>query len=174
MYFSKCCFWKPLEATLKRDVSDFLSSHAVLEPWTFSRSLGLSLVISSELLPKRSPQYTWCDGNKTQLQGLLLQFHGSYRRASQAVNADSGCAGVQGVRIVPVTRPLIVLALGGSDGKEAVYNAGDPGLIPGSGRYSGEGNGNPLQCSCLGNSMDRRAWQATIHGVTKESDMTFS
>ena len=63
---------------------------------------------------------------------------------------------------------------GGSDGKESVYNAGDPGLIPGSGRYSGEGNGNPLQCSCLGNSMDRRAWQATIHGVTKESDMTFS
>ena len=90
------------------------------------------------------------------------------------MNADSGCAGVQGVRIVPVTCPLIVLALGGSDGKESVYNAGDPGLIPGSGRYSGEGNGNPLQCSCLGNSMDRRAWQATIHGVTKESDMTFS
>ena len=71
------------------------------------------------------------------------------------MNADSGCAGVQGVRIVPVTRPLIVLALGGSDGKEAVYNAGDPGLIPGSGRLPKEGYGNLLQYSCLENSMDR-------------------
>ena len=52
---------------------------------------------------------------------------------------------------------------GGSDGK--AYNAGDTGLIPGSGRSSGEGNGNPLQYSCLGNPMDRRAWWATVHGV---------
>ena len=40
-------------------------------------------------------------------------------------------------------------------------------LIPGLGRYPGEGNGNPLQYSCLGNLMDREAWQATVHGVTK-------
>ena len=40
-------------------------------------------------------------------------------------------------------------------------------LIPGSGRSSGERNGNPLQCSCLGNPMDRGAWRATVHGVTK-------
>ena len=44
---------------------------------------------------------------------------------------------------------------------------GDPGLIPGSGRSPGEGNGNPLQYSCLGNPMDRGAWWATVHGVTK-------
>ena len=49
---------------------------------------------------------------------------------------------------------------------------GEPGLIPGSGRSSGEGNGNPLQCSCLGNPMDRGAWQAAVYGVTKELDMT--
>ena len=55
---------------------------------------------------------------------------------------------------------------GGSDGKESACNVGDLGLIPGSGRSSGEGNGNPLQYSCLGNSMDRGAWQATVHGVT--------
>ena len=49
---------------------------------------------------------------------------------------------------------------------------GDAGLIPGSGRPPGEGNGNPIQYSCLGNPMDRGAWWATVHGVTKESDMT--
>ena len=51
-------------------------------------------------------------------------------------------------------------------------NAGDVGSIPGSGRSPGEGNGNPLLYSCLGNPRDRGAWQATIHGVTEESDMT--
>ena len=49
---------------------------------------------------------------------------------------------------------------------------GELGLIPGSGRSPGEGNGNPIQCSCLGNPMDRGAWQAAVHGVTKELDMT--
>ena len=47
---------------------------------------------------------------------------------------------------------------GGSDGKASAYNAGDPGLIPGSGRSSGEGNSNPHQYSCLENPMDRGAW----------------
>jgi len=47
---------------------------------------------------------------------------------------------------------------GGSDGKESAYSAGDPGLIPGSGRSPGEGNGNPLLYSWLKNSMDRGAW----------------
>jgi len=51
-------------------------------------------------------------------------------------------------------------------------NAGDMGLIPGLGRSPGEGNGNPLQYSCLGNPMHRGTWQVTIHGVTKESDWT--
>ena len=49
-------------------------------------------------------------------------------------------------------------------------NVGDLDLIPGSGRSPGEGNGNPLQYSCLENPMDRGAWQATVHGVIKESD----
>ena len=56
---------------------------------------------------------------------------------------------------------------GGSDGKASAYNAGDSGSIPGSQRSPGEGNGNPLQYSCLENSMDRGAWWATVHGVTK-------
>ena len=54
-----------------------------------------------------------------------------------------------------------------SSGKESACKAGDMGPIPGSGRSHGEGNGNPLQYSCLENSMDREAWQATVHGVTK-------
>ena len=61
---------------------------------------------------------------------------------------------------------------GGSDDKESACNAGDLGLIPGSGRSPGEGNGNPLQYSCLENPMDRGAWQATVHGVTKNQDTT--
>ena len=61
---------------------------------------------------------------------------------------------------------------GGSDSKEYACNEGDSGLIPGSERSPGEGNDNPLQYSCLGNPMDRGAWQATVHGITKESDMT--
>ena len=51
-------------------------------------------------------------------------------------------------------------------------NAGDPGSIPGTGRSLGEGNGNPLQYSCLGNPTDRGAWWTTVLGVTKELDTT--
>ena len=58
-----------------------------------------------------------------------------------------------------------------SDGKASACNAGDPGSIPGLERSSGEGNGNPLQYSCLENSMDRGAWWATVHGVA-ELDIT--
>ena len=55
-------------------------------------------------------------------------------------------------------------------GKEFTCNARDPGSILGSGRFPGEGNGNPLRYSWLGNPMDRGAWRATVHGVEK-SDM---
>ena len=61
---------------------------------------------------------------------------------------------------------------GGSDSKESACNAGDLGLIPGSGRSLGEGNGNPLQYSCLENPMDRGAWWATVYGITKSWTLT--
>ena len=59
--------------------------------------------------------------------------------------------------------------------KNSPAKAGDTGntvSITGQGRSPGAGNGNPLQCSCLGNPMDRGAWQATVHGAAKGSDMT--
>ena len=66
----------------------------------------------------------------------------------------------------------------GSDGKASVYNVEDPGLILGSGRSPGEGNGTPLQYYCLENPMDGGAWQATVHGVAKSwtrlSEFTFT
>ena len=60
-----------------------------------------------------------------------------------------------------------VCMYGGSDSKVSAYNVGDPDLIPGSGRYPEEGNGNPLQYSCLENSMDRGAWWAIVHRVAE-------
>ena len=67
--------------------------------------------------------------------------------------------------------PLVVQLL-----KESTCNAGGPCSTPGSGRFPGEGNGNPLQYSCLENPMDREAWHATLHGIekgrTRLSDLT--
>ena len=66
----------------------------------------------------------------------------------------------------------------GSDGKASAYNVGDPGSISGSGKSPGEGNGNPLQYSCLEKPKDGGAWQATVHGVAKSQtrlrDFTFT
>ena len=60
---------------------------------------------------------------------------------------------------------------GSSDGKASACNAGDLGSIPGSGRSPGEGNGNPVQYSCLENPMDQRAWWASVHGVAKSQTL---
>ena len=56
---------------------------------------------------------------------------------------------------------------GSSAGKQSACNAGNPGSIPGLGRSPGEGNGYPLQYSCLENPMDREAWRATVHGICR-------
>ena len=63
--------------------------------------------------------------------------------------------GLQGVRGFP----------GGSDGKESACNVGDPGSVPGSGRSPEEGNGYPIQFSCLKNPMDRGTWRLIVHGI---------
>ena len=59
---------------------------------------------------------------------------------------------------------------GGFDSKESACSAGDVGLIPGLERSPGEGNGHPLQYSCLENPIDRGAWQSAVHGVTKSQN----
>ena len=69
--------------------------------------------------------------------------------------------------VLLITYMIYVQFPGGSDGKASACNAGDPGSIPESGSSPGEGNGNPLQHSCLENPMDRGAWQATVRGVAK-------
>ena len=80
------------------------------------------------------------------------------------------------VRIPPeqsyLGRTRDIVCLGFPSGKESAYQCKRWGLIPGSGRLPGGGNGNSLQCSCLANPLDRGAWQATVHGVAKEPDMT--
>ena len=62
---------------------------------------------------------------------------------------------------------MVITLPGGSGDKISTFNAGDAGLIPGLGRSPGEENGNPLWYSFLENSMDRGAWQATVHGLRK-------
>ena len=79
---------------------------------------------------------------------------------------------------ISVDLQLCELFPGGSDGKESARNVGDSSSILGSGRSPGEGNGNPLQYSCLKNPMDGGAWRATVHRVTKSqtrlNDFTFT
>ena len=70
-------------------------------------------------------------------------------------------SGQQELKLTPLGFP------GGSVVKNPPVSAGDSGSIPGSGRSLGEGDGNPLQHSCLGNPMDRRVWWTTVHGVTR-------
>ena len=68
---------------------------------------------------------------------------------------------------------LLIFESYSSVGKESAYNSGDLGSIPGLGRSPGGGNGNPLPYSCLKNPMDRGAWWARVHRVTKESDTIY-
>ena len=96
-------------------------------------------------------QLQWCTG-------------GNHKIAS-----DNGLLNIQKF-CNPVVKPLVAWKLGflgGSDSKKSAYNAEDLGLIPGYWRFPGEGIGCPLQYPCLENSMNRGAWWATAHGVTK-------
>ena len=86
-----------------------------------------------------------------------------------SLNAELGRYFTNYVRkyIQDVNFDILVGFPGGSEGKELACNAGDLGSIPGVGRFPGEGNDNPPQCSCLGNPMERGAWQAIVQGVTQ-------
>ena len=86
----------------------------------------------------------------------------------RAVDRGYLCAGVNWE--ATGRKPTWVSKWGHGHSKEPACSVGNLGLIPGSGRSPGEGSGNPPQYSCLENSMDRGAWWATVHGVSKESD----
>ena len=88
------------------------------------------------------------------------EFHGQRRLAGHNSQARKESDTTERLTLLlPATFP------GGSNSKESACSAGDPGSIPGSGRLPGEGNGNPLQYSCLGSLMN--SWQATFHGVAR-------
>ena len=89
-----------------------------------------------------------------------------YRVKGQYI-CDFGKGGVHAINHIYFCRTLLLGFPCGSDGKESACNAGNSGSNFGSGRSLGEGNGNPLQYSCLENFMDRGAWRAIVHGVTK-------
>ena len=100
-----------------------------------------------------------------------MGFPGSLAGKESACNAgDTGS--IPGLGRPPWIRdrlptPVFLGVPGGSNGEESTCNVGDMGSIPGLGRSPGEGNGYPPQYSCLENSMNRGAWQATVHGVAK-------
>ena len=62
---------------------------------------------------------------------------------------------------------------GGTSGKESTCNAGDQGSVSGLGRSPGEGNGNPLQYSCLENAMEKEVWQATVYGRKSQTQLNY-
>ena len=95
--------------------------------------------------------------------------------AKSCSNGPTGYRPWQSLFIMAAIDYLLKQKMGfpvGSDGKESACNARGPGSVLRLGRYPGEGNGYPLQCSCLENFMDRGAWWATVHGGRKESNTT--
>ena len=80
------------------------------------------------------------------------------RNRAQSVKVAEGHVPCEREDVNPDVFRYVGCHVGGSDSKESACNAGDPGSIPGLGRFPGEGNGYPLQYSCLENSMDRGAW----------------
>ena len=97
-----------------------------------------------------------------QIDGEAMERVTDFIFLDSKITADGGCS-------YEIKRHLLLGRSfpGGSDGKASAYNAGDLGSIPGSGISPGEGNGNPLQCSCLENPSDGGAWWAAIYGVTQ-------
>ena len=145
----------------------------------------------SPLLPSLSPSYCsshWSPGCPPRwvLQQIHADFLSSLGSTHRPLTSESS-ANIAPFLPLQVTEPTSCVFLShelntcslwaslvAQTGKASACNVGDPGSIPGSGRSPGEGNGNPLQYSCLENSMDGGAWWATVHGVTKIQTFTFT
>ena len=139
----------------------FLSQKTVsLEPGFHGLASPRGGILNTTLLRNKSESRQSYDPGKfgmilSWLQALRSVLYFSILHCSYYVRTFMGAAaGVSG-------------SPGGSVSKETACSAGDPGAVPGSGRPPGEGNGNPLQYSCLENPKDRGAWQATVHGVAR-------
>ena len=114
---------------------------------------------------KESNTTEWLNNNNKNIRiSLVLCFGNIYSTLLDFSNFD--CANWGSAWIIKIDKLLRGFP-GGSDGKESACNAGDPDSIPGPGRSLGEGNGNPLQYSCLENLMDRGAWWVAVYGVEK-------
>ena len=132
-------------------------------------------LIALQSLCQLHPLFTSAKVEAQSLSGLGQEKHSLFQ-IQNALNLALGLS-VWGMRRSFATHPwpgipikLTAFALGfpgGSDGKASVYNAGDLGSSPGLGRSPGEGNGNPLQCSCLQNPRDGGAWWAAVYGVAQ-------
>ena len=134
----------------------FSSESVLCIMWPKYWSFSFSISSSNEYSQLISFRIDWFD---------LVAIQGTFQHLFQHHSSKASIFQHSAFFMVQLSHPLGFP--GGSEVKASASNAGDPGLIPGSGRSPGEGNGNPLQYSCLENPMDRGAWQATVHGVTK-------
>ena len=123
----------------------------------FAGSLSLQ-----RLFPRCSEQRLLSSCRLLAAVAPLVMEHGSRARGLRYLQLPGSRAQTQ-----YLWRTGLVDFPGGSDGKTSACNSGDPGSIPGSGRSSGEGNGNPLQCSCLENPRGGGAWWAAVYGVAQ-------
>ena len=169
-------FTEALSPALKSErlLSTMVEDHGPGPPASSGRSLestgpggGRDLILSVELLQTQAPPSSSPLSWGQQVGGKQWGDAGNGKAAGEGGGrAPQSGAGTWGQMLgFP----------GGSDSKDSICNAGasgDVGLIPESGKSPREGNGNPLQCSCLENLMHRGAWQATVFGVARELDMT--
>ena len=139
-------------------------TYLISEPNRIQKRKNLTLTHN---LKKKYSQKLATEGN------VLNLIKGIYEKPTVNIflveNECFPCKTENKAKMCSLTSPVqhMCVAPGGSISKETACNAGDPSSIPGLGRSPGEGNGNPLQDSCLKNPMDRGAWRATVQEVTK-------
>ena len=134
-------------------------------PWTAARQACLSITNCQSLLKLTSTEAVMPSSHLINNHGSLLFTQNGYSQhplpRSQLISpppSPLGCPGLDDKLCHPLVAQMV---------KNLPANTGDGGSVPGLGRAPGEGNGNPLQCSCLENPMDRGAWRATVCGVAK-------
>ena len=147
MLFNHLNLCRPVLPSIFPSIRVFSSESALCIRWPKRWSFSFSISPSNEYSRLISFRMDWFD----------LAVQGTLKSLLQHHNLKASVFSAQPSLGFP----------GGSEGKESASNVGDLDWIPVSARYPGEGNGYPLQCSCLENSMDRGTWRATVYGVAK-------